>query len=400
MQVTSVENNAGPLKGIKVLEISSMIAGPICGQALGDLGADVIKVEGVGGETARFLGPPFREGLSGFYAQYNRNKRSIAIDLKSDAGRQIVHDLVRDMDVVLENFRNGVLDKLGIGYDALKAINPSLIFVSISGFGPSGPYADLPAYDVLIQGMTGFMPVQGTDEEPQMIQTTVVDKSVGLNAVSCTLAALYSRDANNGAGQRVDVPMLDGFAQVVMPDLVSPYSFQPKEEFESTMPDLFRRFKTLDGYVVGLLLEDKQIEGLSRGLGCINLLEDDRFTTSLDRITNYDDYVVALEAIFADWETEKLIEIARANGVPLAPVYNIDQAMADPQVQHNGTVFSADDPKAGEAVYVRHCGHYEKSPASLRLHPPRLGEHTQDILNSLGYSEDRIQALREANSVA
>lgn len=400
MQVATQETNQGPLKGIKILEFSSMIAGPICGQSLGDLGADVIKVEGIGGETARFLGPPFREGLSGFYAQYNRNKRSIGIDLKSDAGRQIVLELARDMDVVLENFRNGVLDKLGIGYDALRAINPSLIFVSISGFGPTGPYADLPAYDVLIQGMSGFMPVQGSDEEPEMIQTTIVDKSVGLAAVTCTLAALYARDANEGAGQRVEVPMLDGFAQVAMTDLVAPYSFQPKEDFKSTMPDLFRRFKTLDGYVVGLLLEDKQIEGLTRGLACINLLADDRFKTSLDRIINYDDYIVALEAIFADWETDQLIEIARANGVPLAPVYNIDQALADPQIQHNGTVFSAEDPLAGEAVYVRHAGHYEKTPASLRLHPPRLGQHTEEILGSLGYSGEQILELREAQSIS
>lgn len=399
MQITDENGNQGPLKGVKVLEFSSMVAGPLCGQVLGDLGADVIKVEGLGGDTARYLGPPFREGLSGFYAQNNRNKRSIAIDLKSEEGRQVVLDLVADMDVVMENFRHGVLDRLGIGYEALKAINPGLVYVAITGFGSSGPYADYPAYDLLIQGMSGAMPVQGTPEDPQMVQGIIVDKTVGFTAASCTLAALYARATNGGIGQRVDVPMLDAYGQLTLSELAVPHAFQPKEEFESLMPDLYRKFATRDGFVVGILLEDKHFQALAQALDCEALVADERFGSPADRIGNYDVFCTELEKVFANWDSETLIEIARASGAPFAPVYSVEDVFADPQVQHNRTVFTATDPQGGEALYVRHAGHYEKTPASLRLHPPRLGEHTDEILKQLGYSADQINAMKEGRAV-
>jgi crotonobetainyl-CoA:carnitine CoA-transferase CaiB-like acyl-CoA transferase len=399
MQVQTPDFNRGPCSGIRVLEFSSMVAGPLAGQNLGDLGADVIKIEGLVGDTARMMGPPFRAGLSGFFTQMNRNKRSIVVDLKSDEGKQIVRTLAQSADVVIENFRSGVMDSLGLGYDDLKAINPKLIFVAISGFGPTGPYSELPVYDLVIQGMSGMMPIQGSIEQPKMFQTVMADKNAAITAASCTLAALLARE-RFGVGQRVDVPMLDAYAQLTMPDVVCTETFQPPEKFERNYPDLFRTWKTKDGWVVGVAIEDRQFAGICKALECEHLIDEAQFKTIVDRFVNFTAMTDALDKYMLNWNSADVVTRARANGAPFAPVYTMNEFLEDPQVKHNRTVFTANDTNGGETLYVRHPGHYSETPATMRRHAPRFGEHTNEILAEAGFSADRIEALRSSKVVA
>lgn len=398
MDIAATGDTRGPCSGITVLEFSSMLAGPLCGQNLGDLGADVIKIESAGGDTARRMVPPWREGLTGFFAQLNRNKRSLVLDLKSDEGKAIVRQLVARADVVLENYRIGVMDRLGLGYDALREINPRLVYVAISGFGPDGPYANLPVYDLVIQGMSGMMWEQAVNGEPRMFRSVMADKCVAITAASATLAALLARE-RHGVGQRVDVPMLDAYAQLTLPDLICTESFQPREDFESNMPDLYRTWKTADGFVVGITIEDHQFAGLCRGLECEHLLDDPRFQGVGARFAHYAALIEALQAEIVKWPTDEMIRRARANDAPFAPVLTVAEFLDDPQVAHNRTVFRANDPQGGEALYIRHPGHYAETPATLRRHPPRLGEHTDDILRELGYTDAQMQGLRERQVV-
>ena len=277
MDVRLSQSPDGPLKGIRVIDITSMITGPMCSQQLGDLGADVIKIEPVHGEVARWMAPPQKAGLTGFYSQLNRNKRSLALDLKSPQGIEIVKKLAADADILVENFRGGVPDRLGIGYDDLKPLNERLIYVSITGFGPTGPYSDQPAYDPIAQGLVGMMHIQGKPfgGKPQLIQSAIVDKTTATTAAGVALAALYARDGLNGTGkgQRVDVPMIDAYAANSLPDTLVVDSFMPNDMPDAEPLAVLRTYETTDGYVVGMALQDNHFKGLCEALECTELLE-------------------------------------------------------------------------------------------------------------------------------
>jgi crotonobetainyl-CoA:carnitine CoA-transferase CaiB-like acyl-CoA transferase len=377
-----------------------MVSGPLAGQNLGDLGADVIKIETLMGDTARWLGPPERAGLNGFFTQLNRNKRAISLDLKSPEGQHIAQTLARGADVVIENFRPGVTDRLGIGYDRLKQENPGLVYVSISGFGPDGPYSDQPVYDIMIQGMSGMMPIQGGDGPPQMQKSVVADKTAAITAASCALAALLARERNNGQGQHVHVPMINAYAQLSMPDILCTESFQPKPEFEGTVPDMFRVWHCADGYLVGMAIEDRQFHALCRCLGCEDLITDERFVEMSTRMANNHELNTLLDREFIKFPWQDLLARLRESEVPFAPIYDMEQFMADPQVAHNRTVFDAEDPQGGMTRYIRHPGVYEQTPATLRRHPPRYGEHTNDILGEAGFDDEQVQQWREDGVIA
>ncbi len=207
------------------MDLSSIVSGPLCAQILGDLGADVVKVEPPGGDTARYLGAEGQPAMAGIFVQVNRNKRSIALDLKREADREAFLKLAASADVVVENFRPGVSDRLGIGFEVARARNPGLIWVAISGFGPEGPYADQPAYDMIIQGMSGFARMLGDDQNPRLIGNLVADKTSGMTACYSVIAALYAREKSGGQGQRLDVPMIDAFASFLLCDGFAPQTY-------------------------------------------------------------------------------------------------------------------------------------------------------------------------------
>lgn len=389
----------GPLKGIRVIDITSMVTGPMCSQQLGDLGADVIKIEPLHGEVARWMAPPQKAGLTGFYSQLNRNKRSLALDLKSPAGIEIIHKLAATADVLVENFRGGVPDRLGISYDDLKPLNEELIYVSITGFGPSGPYAERPAYDPIAQGLVGMMHIQGKPfgGKPQLIQSAIVDKTTATTAAGATLAALYARDGRNGTGkgQRVDVPMIDAYAANSLPDMLCVDSFMPNDMPDAQPLAVLRTFATTDGFVVGMALQDNHFEGLCKALECPELLQRPGMRNVGERIADFEPWLDAVEEQIRKWPTQELLARFDANGVPFGRVKTIREFAEDPQVKHNRTIFDAEDELAGTLRYVRYPGHLSATPACLHRHPPRLGEHSSQILQEAGYSDNEISQLLE-----
>ena len=393
----------GPLKGIRVLDVTTMITGPLCSQMLGDLGADVIKIEPAHGDISRWMMPPEKNGLTGFYCQMNRNKRGLALNLQTPEGVDVLKRLAGHADVLVENFRGGVADRLGIGWEALHPLNARLIYASITGFGPTGPYARRPAYDPIAQGLVGMMHIQGKPfgGKPQLIQSAIVDKTTATTAAGVVLAALYARDrpGGTGNGQRVDVPMIDAYAANSLPDMLAVDSFQPSDLPDAEPLAVLRTFATRDGHVVGMALQDNHFRGLCEALECTELLEREGMRNVGERITDFGPWLDAIEAEIARWPTEELMRRFDAHGVPFGEVKTIREFAEDPQARHNRTIFDVEHPQNGTMRYVRYPGHFSETPASLHRHPPMLGEHSDEVLDEAGYSPAEIAALHEAGVI-
>ena len=387
----------GPCAGMKVLDFSTVVSGPLCSMILGDLGADVIKVEALRGDATRMMGPPFRPGgLTPIFAQFNRNKRSVALDLKREEGRAVAQRLARDADVVVQNFRPGVVERLGIDYASLSRDNPGLVYVSVNGFGPDGPYADQPAYDSVIQGYTGHMPIQGgRSAAPMLVRSLAADKASGLTASYGALAALLARERNGGRGQTVDVPMLDAYAAYMLPDALLDQTFLPADTFGLDFSMVHRTWATTDGHVVIMLVEDAQFQALCRVLERDDLATDPRYANFIGRIMNYQELTPVIEGELCKRSTAELVERAHQFRAPLAPVNSVQEFLADPQVAWNRTVFEADHA-SGPLRYLRNPVRLPETPPALYRHPPTLGEHTDEVLRAAGYGDEEIATMRSS----
>src|SRR5262245_46969054 len=280
----------------------------------------------------------------------------------------------------------------------MSARNPRIVYVAISGFGPDGPYAELPAYDHVLQGLTGLLPEQGGDGPPRMIQSVVVDKASGLAAASAALAALLARE-RGGSGQRVDVPMLDAYAAFLLPEQLAPHAFPEQPPAPTSASRIFRTWRTRDGFAVGIAVQDAQFRGLCRAVGREDLATDPRFATLRERFQNLPALYAELEAAIARWPTAELVQRARREGAPFAPVNDFAAFLADPQTRHNATVFEIADAAGARTRYLTHAVRYESTPATFRRPPPGPGEHTDEVLRESGYPEAEVRALREAGVV-
>jgi crotonobetainyl-CoA:carnitine CoA-transferase CaiB-like acyl-CoA transferase len=365
---------------------------------LGDLGADVIKVEPPIGDFSRLSGGTPHAGLNGFFVQNNRNKRSIVLDLKSAEGLSVALDLLAAADVVVENYRPGVADRIGIGWEKLRSLNERLVYVAISGFGPTGPYAEHPAYDHLIQGLTGFMPVQGRPGAPSMVQSVIGDKVGGMTAVVGVLGALLERE-RSGRGQRVDIPMLDAYAGFILTDQMGPRTFVDLPAAANPGASIFRSFATRDGHVVGIAAQDGQFRALCRALDREDLIDDERYSTIGNRFANSEDFNRLIERELLEWSTMEFIERAREFGAPFAPVLDVEGFMEDEQALHNETVLVEEVEGAGPTRFLRPPVRFERTPTGIHRHPPRLGEQTDEILEELGYSSSKRESLRKSGAV-
>jgi crotonobetainyl-CoA:carnitine CoA-transferase CaiB-like acyl-CoA transferase len=388
----------GPLAGCRVLDLTTVVSGPACTQYLGDLGAEVWKLEPPGGDPQRRTGGAVRAGITSFFTQLNRNKRSLVVDLQKPEGAALTRRLAQTCDVLVENFRPGVADRLGVGWETLRAHNPRLVYAAISGFGPTGPYAQLPAYDHIVQGLTGMMPVQGGDGPPRMLQSVVCDKATGLAAGAAIVAALLVRE-RTGRGQRIDVPMLEAYSAYMLPEALGPYAFPERDYVPNAGARVFRTWKTADGWAVGIVIQDVQWRALCRVIERPELAGDPRFATLEARFKNLDEMHAIMEAAFARLTTAELVARARREGAPFGPVNDMAAFLADPQVQHSGTVFELQDASGNTTRYLTHAARYSETPAAFHRDPPRLGENTDEILREAGLGAEEIADLRARNAV-
>ncbi|ANY20837.1 Succinyl-CoA:(R)-benzylsuccinate CoA-transferase subunit BbsF [Tsuneonella dongtanensis] len=398
---------SGALDGIRVLDLSRVLAGPWSTQVLGDLGAEVIKVEQPGaGDDTRAWGPPFLPDSqdSAYFSCANRNKRSIAIDIASQEGADLIRRLAAVSDVLVENFRVGGLAKYGLDYDDLRAIKPDLVWCSITGFGQTGPEKDRGGYDFLIQGMSGLMSVTGAaDGPPTKVGVPISDLTTGLYAAISILAALRHRD-RTGEGQRIDLALLD--AQVALMSNQAANWLNGGSEprrLGNQHPNIvpYQVFACADGDILIATANDRQFGKLCRVLGLDALAGDERFAAMKDRGANRDALLAELEPVIGGWQSEALVTALNDAGVPSGRVNTVPEALAHPQVAARGLVGSLERADGSEVGFVGFPALLSRTPATYRAAPPRAGENGDDVLHDvLGITESEVASLREAGVVA
>jgi crotonobetainyl-CoA:carnitine CoA-transferase CaiB-like acyl-CoA transferase len=386
----------GPLHGYRIVDLTSNVAGPLGTMILGDQGADVIKVEAPDGGDATRAGADRRGGFTASFLNNNRNKRSVVLDLKTTGGVKALMRLAAGADVFVQNFRPGVAERLGVGEEAVRAVSPKIVYVSISGFGERGPYAEKPAYDPVIQGFSGLATVQaGSDEaRPRLLRTILPDKLTAITASQAITAALLARE-RSGEGQHVRLSMLEAVLAFLWSSDMGSQTFvgdEPARQEPATAFDLI--YETADGYITAAALTDRQWAGLARALDRPEFLEDERFKTPALRQKNIDARLqLTQDALIARPTAETLEGLTKA-GVPCAPVLTRNEVIRHPQVQQMEIVVETDHPAAGRLRQTRPAARFSRTPPEIRRGAPALGEHTNAVLGELGYSADEIAALR------
>jgi crotonobetainyl-CoA:carnitine CoA-transferase CaiB-like acyl-CoA transferase len=388
-----------PLEGIKILDLTRVLAGPYCTMILGDLGAEVIKVEGpeMKDET-RAWGPPYVGGESAYYLCANRNKRAITIDLKSEKGKEVFKKLAAESDVIIQNFKNGTLDRLGLGYDAIKKINEKIIFASITGFGSSGPYKDLPGYDFIMQAMGGLMSITGNrNSGPMKVGVPIADVLTGLYTAIGILAAIREREYS-GEGQKIDMALFDSqIASLV--NVASNYLVTGKipEPVGNEHPNIvpYQIFETMDQDMVIAVGNDRQFAKFANILGMSELMKDDRFNTNTNRIKNKKDLIQLITPCMklkraSEWQKE-LQDV----GIPNGPINDMEALFNDKQVLERDMVVEMSHPTAENIKLVGSPLKLSRTPAEIRRHPPLFGEHTKEVLGQLGYTEPDIKEMEQ-----
>ncbi len=386
-----------PLDDLTVVDLSRALAGPYCTMMLADLGARVIKVETPdGGDDTRGWGPPFLHGESAYFMSINRNKQSITLNLKHARGLELLRRLIARGDVLVENFRPGTMDRLGLGYAAVHASAPRLIYCSISGFGQTGPYRERAAYDLIMQGMGGIMGITGEPDGPPMrVGVAISDICAGMFAAYGILAALRVRD-RTGLGQWVDVSLLDG--QVAWMTYVAANYFATEEDpprVGQAHPNLvpYQPFATRDGFVNVAVGSEGLWQRFCEAME-LPIAADPRFATNAARVAHRQELLDVLTPVFAGRTTAEWVSRLVEAGVPAGPIYRMSEVMTDQQVRHREMVVPLDHPRAGRITVNGTPVKLSETPGSVRTPPPVLGEHTEEVLRTLGLREADIKALR------
>jgi len=398
---------SSPLEGLRVLDLSRVLAGPVCTQILGDLGADILKIEKpLEGDDTRSWGPPFLKDASGndtkesaYYLSANRNKKSVTIDISKPEGQKLIHGLAAKSDVLIHNFKPGGLDKYGLGFDAMHTAHPRLIYTAISGFGQDGPLASEPGYDLMAQAMGGLMGhTGGPDQDPTKAGVALVDVMTGLYAAIGTLAALTARE-KTGKGQMVDLALLDvtlasmtNIAQYYLTSGKAPKRYG--NAHATIVP--YQSFEAKDGHMVIAVGNDHQFRKFVGALGQPSWADDPRFAHNSARVQNRDTLIPMIAAVIAGKTVKEWVSMMQDIDVPAAPVNSIDQVFAIPQIQSRGMEIEMAHPQSASPIkMVGSPFHLSETPVSYRLPPPTMGQHTDEVLGGLlGLSPSELADLK------
>ena len=394
---------AGPLSGMVTLDLTQILAGPMCTMVLADMGADVIKVEKPnGGDDNRRMGPPFIKDWSAGFLAVNRNKRSLALDLRNEAGLGVFRRLVEDADVVVENFRPGVMERLGLGYAELAAIKPSLVYCTISGFGSTGPARNRGGFDLVAQGVSGLMSITGhPNSPPAKVGVPVTDLTAGLFAANGIMAA-YINALKTGQGQMVDTSLMEaGVAYTVWESSV----YFAEGEIPGPLGSAHRvsapyqALRTRDGYLNLGAATQPTWEQLCRAIGREDLMEDERFRAPWDRKAREEELAALLEETFSTEDTEHWLELLDGAGVVAGPIYNMEQVYRDPQVLAREMLVDTEDPELGTIHNIGVPVKLSATPGSIRRRAPALGEHSDEILLENGFTQGEVDELLNAGVI-
>ena len=393
----------GPLQGLRIIDLSMMLAGPAGSMLMGDLGAEVLKVEPMDGDETRESPPYFYGENSAYFYSINRNKKSLPLNLKSPEGRQVFYDLVKKVDVVYDNYRPGVVERLQIDYDTLRKYNPRIICCSISTFGYNGPYRDRPGYDLVVQAMSGGMSITGEPGgAPVRAGIPLGDIVGGLLAVHGILAAYIHRE-KTGEGQRLEVSLLDG--QVYLLTYVAQYYFHsgkipgPIGSGHQTLVP-YQAFKTKDIQIVIVAHQDHHFQRLCRAIGKPEWAEDPRFSDRTKRLENKSILIPMMEKHLMTRPGDEWLEAIHKAGVPAGPINTLDRVLSDPQVLAREMIVEIDGPGKEKIKTIGNPIKMQKTPVTTFTRPPMLGEHSREILTGiLGYSKEKIEALKKTGAV-
>ncbi len=389
----------GPLDGIRVIDLTTVVSGPVCTMILADQGADVIKIEPPTGDIARRTAGDGQ--FTAMFISSNRGKRSIALDLKQPAAREAVRKLIASADVLVQNFRPGTMERLGFGEPEMRAANPGLIYVSISGVGETGPYVKKRVYDPVIQSLSGFADVQADQQtgRPNMIRTIVADKTTAVYAAQAICAALFARE-KTGQGQHIRLSMLDTMVAFLWPEAMSQYAIVGRENAPQPAPRPDLIFKTLDGYITVGSLSDSEWRGLCAVIEKPEWIEDPRFRTPAARSHNAAERLKLVGAILATGHSQDWLDRLDAADVPCAPVLRRAEIMNNVQVINNELIEFIEQPTLGTVRQARPAARFDRTPARIAGPAPRIGEHTDAILAEAGYSPHEIEQLKAPGTKA
>lgn len=390
----------GPLEGIKIIDLTSMVSGPMGAMILADQGAEVIKVEPLAGEQLRHMAAP-HNGVNAPFYSCNRGKKSLAIDLKSKEGKEVLLKLVKESDVFMQNFRPGTTDRMGFGYEELQKINPNLIYLSISGFGNQGPYAQSRVYDPVIQALSGATDIQADRDSgiPKMFRIVIADKVTSLTASQAVSSALYARERTL-KGQHIKLSMLDSVVAFFWPEGMTGLVFEDNEfDVRKLQGSQDLIYKTIDRYITAGAVSDAEWTGMCNALDMKEFIADERFATSAARVINAEERKKITGDEIKKWHSEEILERFQAEGVPSAPLLDRMELMDHEQIIANQTILREKYEGFGEIRQARPAALFEGTPSKIKRPAPKLGEHSQEILNHLGISEETQSRMVEEGKV-